>query len=123
MYRMHQMLTLHRVVTQIEAYDGHRTPSALRTVRVLKDLSASEFARLADIDRATVRRLEAGITRPQEKTARKIAAVLGCPAELLFPRDEEARTAEPLNDEDPAGQRGLAPTSAGVGDGHVLPRE
>ena len=96
------------VVTRVESYGGERLPpSPLRTLRALNDLSAAELARLADVDRSTVRRLEAGAVHPQAKTARKIAAVLNCPAELLFPKDE-----------DPAGQQGLATTSAVVGDGH-----
>ena len=90
-------------------------------LRALNGMSASQLARLADVDRSTIRRLEAGIGEPQRRTARKIAAVLNCPVALLFPQnDDEARTAEALmNDEDPAGKQGLAITSAGVGDGHV----
>ena len=101
------MATLHQLVTRVEPYGGDRSPhSPLRTLRALSNLSAAGLARLADIDRATVRRIEAGAVQPQAKTARKIAAVLGCPVELLFPR----------NDEEPAGRRAPVATPAG-GDG------
>jgi len=91
---------LHRVVTQIEEYS--RPPaSPLKTLRALSNLSVTEGSRLADIDRATWRRIESGVCRPQPRTARKIAAVLGCPVELLFP----------VNDEEVAGQRPLATAS------------
>jgi transcriptional regulator with XRE-family HTH domain len=106
------------VVTRFEAYTEHRRIPAtpLRALRALNNLSASKLARLADVDRSTIRRLEAGIGHPQDRTARKIAAVLNCPVGLLFPRDEEARTAEPLiHDEEAAGQRPLVTTAAGQG--------
>ena len=102
------MPTLYRVATHTEVYGGDAMePSPLRVLRALRNLSASELARLADIDRATVRRLERGEHRPQGRTAQKIAAVLSCPAELLFP---------PVNDETQPGRAGLATTPAG-GDG------
>lgn len=86
------MATLHRVVTQAEAYARDKTDSSpLQVIRALLNLSAAELARLADIDRATVRRLERGEHRPQTRTALKIAAVLNCPAELLFPLNDETQ--------------------------------
>lgn len=99
------------VVTRVEEYpEDRRVPATpLRMLRALNGLSASQLARLADVDRSTIRRLEAGIGEPQRRTARKIAAVLSCPVALLFP----------VKDEDPAGQQGLATTSADVGDGYV----
>jgi len=99
------MATLNQVVTQVQVYDANRSLTPLRTLRVLSALSARELARLADIDRSTVRRLEAGVGFPQPRTARKIAAVLNCPVDLLFPH----------NDEEVAGQRPLATTPAGQG--------
>jgi transcriptional regulator with XRE-family HTH domain len=98
---------LQQVVTHVEVYDGQRPLSALRTLRALKNLSAAELARLADIDRSTVRRLEAGVGQPQAKTARKIAAVLNCPPELLFPPNDSAPAANGRADK--TGQAG--PTS------------
>jgi len=101
---MQHMTDLHRVVTHLEAYS--RPPaSPVKTLRALNDLSVTEGSRLADINRATWRRIESGICRPHPRTARKIAAVLGCPVELLFPE----------KDEDPAGQQGPATTPAGQG--------
>ena len=88
------MATLNQVVTQVQVYDANRSLTPLRTLRVLSALSARELARLADIDRSTVRRLEAGIGCPQARTARKIAAVLGCPVELLFPEKDEDSAAQ-----------------------------
>lgn len=105
-------MTLHRVVTRIEAYGEDRPPSSpIRTLRALRHLSASELARLADVHRATIRRLENDLARPQERTAVKIAAVFGCPVELLFP---EAASEH----ERPADDRALETTSADTGDGY-----
>ena len=97
------MSGLDQFAPRCESYAGQRrAPTPLRTLRALSDLSAAGLARQAEVGRSTVRRLERGVGKPQAKTARKIAAVLNCPVELLFP-----------NDEDPASQQGLATTSAG----------
>ena len=108
---MNQVASVRQVVIEIREYPGHRRlpASPLRTLRAINDLSASRLARLADVDRSTIRRLEAGIGHPHQRTAQKIAAVLNCPAELLFP----------LNDVEPAGNRLEVTTSAGVGDGRA----
>jgi len=89
---MDQLAGFRRVVTQVEEYGPPRRVrvSPLRTLRAINNLSASQLARLADVDRSTVRRLEDGIGCPQSRTAQKIAAVLGCPVELLFPHNDNA---------------------------------
>lgn len=91
------MAGISQVVSTVAAYDKHRTPrpSPLRLLRAVNGLSASRLAALADIDRSTVWRLEEGIGHPQRRTARKLAAVLNCPVELLFPENDES--APPVN--------------------------
>lgn len=94
------MATLNHLVTHVEEYRDHRspTPSALRTLRAINGLSAARLARLADVDRSTVRRIEEGTVRPQERTAQKLSAVFGCPVDLLFPTNSEARPATGLRE-------------------------
>lgn len=57
----------------------------LRMVRTAWGLSAHELARLADLDRVTIHRLERSEVTPRKRTVKNLAMVLGCPAELLFP--------------------------------------
>jgi putative transcriptional regulator len=92
-----QMAAIQHIVTRAEFYSEHRSPphTALRTLRVLKGLSASRLAALADVDRSTIARLEQGIGQPQRRTAHKIAAVLGCPVEILFPENDAAPAGGP----------------------------
>ncbi len=67
----------------------------MRMLRLLSGLSVTRLADLADIDRTTVWRLEKGLGHPQSRTADKLAAVLGCPVELLFPENEGRQADEP----------------------------
>jgi len=78
-----------------------------------------------------IRILESGYEPEHSSVLPRVLAVLA-PQSSEAPAGNQAfattgvtgsRTVEPLNDEDRACRRGLAPTSAGVGDGHVLPRE
>lgn len=81
------MAGIQRIVSTTQAYEGHRPPpqTPLRLLRTVNGLSAARLAQLGDVDRSTIWRLEAGIGKPQKRTARKLAAVLNCPVELLFP--------------------------------------
>lgn len=60
-------------------------PSHLRKVRLLRGLTQQEVAERSGLDRATVRRLELGLTEPHLRTARAIAAVLKVPVKAAFP--------------------------------------
>ncbi len=97
-----------QVVATVEAYGDERSPqlasSPLRLLRAINGLSATRLAVLADVDRSTIWRLEEGIGRPQRRTAEKLAAVLNCPAELLFPESEERPAGSPSALQMPAGQ-------------------
>lgn len=74
-----------------------RYPNRLREFRERALLTRVEFAKKSEllaagdphthrfISHETLRNLEGGFTRPRLSTARTIAAVLGVPAELLFP--------------------------------------
>lgn len=76
---------------ETERLDRQRTAPPLKVFRVAHDLTQGELAALAGVSRRTILALEKGQTRPQIKTARAIAHVLGCRADVLFPSNREDR--------------------------------
>ena len=75
--------------TETEGLGSRRTAPPLKVFRVARDLTQGELAALAGVSRRTILALEKGQTRPQIKTARAIAHVLSCQAEVLFPPNRE----------------------------------
>ena len=59
-------------------------PSRMREARLRRMLTQAELARLAGTTEATVNRLENGLQKPRISTVRRIAEVLGVPAEDLI---------------------------------------
>jgi len=58
----------------------------LRSLRLEKGLSIEQLARLAGTTAATISRIENGILHPKYELADRIAAALGVPVEIVFPR-------------------------------------
>ena len=88
--------------------EAARRPTPLALARFLRGWTQAELGAQAGRSKDTVKRLEAGAT-PRLTTAAALARALNLSVDALFPLN---------NDEDLAGQRGLATTSAGAGDGH-----
>ena len=95
------------------AYAEPRTVSALKLVRVAAGLSQDGLADRAELTRSTISRLENGREQPQKRTIRALTGVLGYPASVLFPDDDDV---EPPNDVETAAN-GLDETQRG-GDAH-----
>lgn len=58
----------------------------LRSLRIEKGLSVHQLAQLAGTAAATISRIENGILHPKYELADRIAAALGVPVEVVFPR-------------------------------------
>jgi DNA-binding XRE family transcriptional regulator len=68
---------------------ARRATSPLRLFRVAAGLTQAELAERSGIARITVGALERGENSPHLATARRLAGVLGCSAEQLFPNDDD----------------------------------
>lgn len=68
--------------------DTHR-PSTLRACRLLAGHTQQQLAELAGIDRRTLGALEAERSRPQLKTAQRLAECLQLDVATLFPPSGE----------------------------------
>lgn len=60
-------------------------PSRLARIRAAKDLTQRELAERAGLDEETVRRIEAGLTRPRLRTCYRLARALDCEVQGLWP--------------------------------------
>ena len=91
---------------------GRRLPANLRLLRRQRDLTLEAVAAVADVDAATVSRIERGIVRPQPETVVRLARGLGISVGRMAKMIEATATTcsccgQELPDREPLPEEGL----------------